>query len=169
MASVQRVGDLEVGQDLEFQRREWAVQRVGWVVGALIGVAALLGVLGSSGPFARGVAEEGPLRVEYLRFERKHAPTKLRIEVATGSAQGGQFQLWMDRSYIEGVEIQQMEPEPDQVEAAGERMVFTFQVADPSQSSEIIVPLQHDDWGVTTARLGLVDGPGVEFRQVIYP
>ncbi|MDP9363841.1 MAG: hypothetical protein M3Q10_06385 [Chloroflexota bacterium] len=169
MASVERVGDLEVGQDLGFQRREWAVQRVAWVVAALIGVAALLGVLGSSGPFAHGLAEEGGLRVDYLRFERRHAPTELRIEAAPASAQQGQLLLWLDRSYVRSLEIDQIEPEPDQVEAAGERVVFTFLVADPNQPNEIAVPMQHDDWGVKTGRLGLVGGPEVAFRQVVYP
>ncbi len=41
--SMKRVGDLEIDQDLAFERRQWSVQRVGWGVGALIIVAALLG------------------------------------------------------------------------------------------------------------------------------
>ena len=47
------LGDLEVGQDLDFQRREWAVQRVGWGAMALVILAALLGLFGSSGPLSR--------------------------------------------------------------------------------------------------------------------
>jgi len=29
MAELQRVGDLEINQDLRFQRRMWAAQRIG--------------------------------------------------------------------------------------------------------------------------------------------
>ena len=165
---MQRVGDLEVGQDLDFQRREWAVQRLGWAVVALILVAALLGLLGP-GPLSRGTAEEGPLRVGYQRFERKHAPTKLRIAAAPGAAPQGQLRLWLDRRYLAGVEVQQIEPEPDRVEVAGDRVVFTFEVAEPDRPSEVVVPLEHDAWGVKTARVGLVDGPDLAFRQVVYP
>ncbi len=168
MASIQRVGDLEIGQDVDFQRREWAVQRVAWVVAALILAAALLGLLGA-GPLSRVTGEASPLRVEYFRFERKHAPTRLRIEAAPGSAQEGQLRLWMDRNYVAGVEIQQIEPEPEQVMVAGNRMEFTFQVADPGQPSEVVIPMQHDAWGIKTARVGLVDGPELAFKQLVYP
>lgn len=169
MPDVRGVGDLEVAQNLGFQRGEWVSQRAGWVVALLIGVAALLGVLGGEGPLTRAVVEDDRLRVELLRFERRHAPTKLRIVAAPGSAPQGQLQLWMDRSSVEGVEIDLIEPEPEPVEAEGDRLVFGFRVADPNQPSAVVFPLQHDDWGVKTARLGLVDGPDVEFRQVVYP
>ena len=92
MASIQRIGDLEIGQDVDFQCREWAAQRVAWVVAALILAAALLDLLGG-GRLSRVTAEAGPLRVKYFRFECKHAPTTLRIEAAPGSAREGQLQL----------------------------------------------------------------------------
>ena len=34
-SGVQRVGDLEIGQDLVYQRREWVFERVGWGVVAV--------------------------------------------------------------------------------------------------------------------------------------
>src|SRR3712207_4138009 len=46
MSETTRVGDLEVAEDLTFQRREWAAQRVGWVLLALVIAAALAGLLG---------------------------------------------------------------------------------------------------------------------------
>jgi len=32
VVELKRVGDLEVNEDMAFQRRDWAVQRVRWVV-----------------------------------------------------------------------------------------------------------------------------------------
>jgi hypothetical protein len=46
-AEVQRHGDLEIQEDLPFQRREWLVERVAWGVMALLIVAALLGLFGT--------------------------------------------------------------------------------------------------------------------------
>ncbi len=40
MPNVPRVGDLQINQDLDYQRREWTIQRVGWVVIGLIVCAA---------------------------------------------------------------------------------------------------------------------------------
>lgn len=42
MAKIQRVGALEISQDLDFQRRTWVVEQVGWGVMALVVLAALL-------------------------------------------------------------------------------------------------------------------------------
>ena len=40
MGSMQRIGDLELSQDLEFQRRSWRVQRIGQGVMLLVLLAA---------------------------------------------------------------------------------------------------------------------------------
>lgn len=66
MAEHARKGGLEVSQDLNFQRREWVVQRVGWVVMAVLLVAALLGLFGP-GPLSKSIAgsASGPVRAEY--------------------------------------------------------------------------------------------------------
>ena len=43
MAALERVGDLEIEQNLAQRRREWTIQRIGWVMMALFALAALLG------------------------------------------------------------------------------------------------------------------------------
>jgi hypothetical protein len=83
MAEVQRAGDLELNQDLRFQRRMWAVQRIGWAVMALVVLAGLLGLFGP-GPLSSATAgkEEGPLLVEgYERFVRFRIPTTLQVRL----------------------------------------------------------------------------------------
>ncbi len=47
MEQIPRVGDLDIEQDLDFERRQWHVQRVGWVVFLLILLAAFVGLLGT--------------------------------------------------------------------------------------------------------------------------
>ncbi len=49
MARVRRVGGLETNQDLDFQHCSRAVQRVGWVVMALVVLTTLLGLLAWTG------------------------------------------------------------------------------------------------------------------------
>ena len=168
-SGLQRVGDLEIGQDLEFQRREWTIQRIGWAAMALIGLAALLGLFGS-GPLSNAAVGDGdPLRLAYARFDRKRSPSDLRLEIAAGTAQEGQVRLWLDRAYLAGLELQQILPEPDQAQASGDRTVYVFQVGDPNQATEVIFQVEHNTFGLKTGRVGLVDGPGLEFRQLVYP
>ena len=44
MAGGQRVGDPEIKQNLRFQRRMWALERIGWAVMALVVLVGLVGL-----------------------------------------------------------------------------------------------------------------------------
>ena len=57
MTDLVRVGDLQIHQDLCQERREWKIQRVGWLLMALMLVAALAGLLGP-GPLSSTIAED---------------------------------------------------------------------------------------------------------------
>jgi hypothetical protein len=46
----------QIDEDLNFQRREWKIQRAGWVTMALVIIAALLGVFGA-GPLSSATIE----------------------------------------------------------------------------------------------------------------
>ncbi len=168
MSETRRVGDLEIGQDLGFQRRQWAIQRVAWVVMALVVVAGLLGLLGE-GPLSRASAEAGPVEVEYPRFERKRSPMELRVTVAGGTAEQGRVQLWLDQDFLDRVQIERVSPEPEQVLAGADRTTYVFLVDEPSHPAILTFALEHDTFGAPTASLGLVGGPAVEFTQIIYP
>jgi len=78
--SQQRVGSLEIVQDMTFQRRAWVVQRIAWVVMLLIVVAAVLGLF-ATGPLSGTTAktDDGVLTIEYGRFARHDAQTDLLI------------------------------------------------------------------------------------------
>jgi hypothetical protein len=60
-----------VGESLSLQRREWRVDRVGWVVMGLILVAGLLGVWGGGllGSVT-ATGSDGRVLVDYDRFVR---------------------------------------------------------------------------------------------------
>ena len=168
MADVSRVGDLEIGQDLKFQRREWTVQRVAWVVIGLILVAGLLGLFGS-GPLSDAATEAGPLRLDYGRFERKHRPTELRVQVAGDATQQGRFELWLSQPYLDGVDIRSINPEPEQTRAGADRTVYVFQVGDPGRPANVGFDVEPAQIGRLRGRVGLVGGPEVEFGQFVYP
>lgn len=48
---VHRVGDLEIEEDLDHQRRCWKLERASWAVMALVLLAAMAGLFGS-GPLS---------------------------------------------------------------------------------------------------------------------
>ncbi len=169
MARIERVGDLEVSQNLDYQRRMWAVQRVGWALMALALLAALVGLVGK-GPLSDASAGDGgPLQVEYPRFARHRAPSTLEFRLAPGAAQGDQVRLWLDREYLARTEVQAVFPEPASVEAGPERMTYVFKLERPDEPATITFSLLHESSGPRQARVGLADRESLTFRQFIYP
>jgi hypothetical protein len=163
-------GDLELEQDLDFERRSWTIERIGWVVMAMVGLAALAGLLGP-GPLSETTAGEqgGPLRLEYSRFGRFRAPLTLRVHVGLNAGQQGPVRLWLNRKYLDAVQIEQITPQPWQVEAEPEQMTYVFPVSEPSRSTVITFSLKTGRFGRQRGCVGVADGPTLCFRQFIYP
>lgn len=117
--------DLQVDQDMAFQRREWAVQRVGWAVGLLILAGALAGLFGH-GPLSRAEAgsEDGPLHVRYERIVRNQAPADLRVSFPLDP--GGETTLWLSGALVQRVELRSVVPEPARSWSTPARTGFVF-------------------------------------------
>lgn len=170
MSTLGRVGDLEIDQDLEFQRRSWAVQRVGRVVVGLLVLAALLGLFGAGPLSGASAGREGDdLRLEYSRFGRLMSPMTLRVHLAESAARGDKVRLWLSRDYLAGVKVDQVMPEPDSVEAGKDRLTYTFSLTDPSASTEVAFHLEPQTFGPLPGEIGLENGSALGFRQFIYP
>lgn len=165
-----RVGDLEIAEDMRFERRDWKVQHVAWVVMLLLIIAALMGLLGPS-PLTRWTAGEigGPIVVQYYRFERLERPTELKVTLARPSGAAGEAKIWLNRAYAEGIEIEQITPEPTIMQAQDDRLVFSFALGEGARPAAIVFHFQHNNIGGVKGRMGLVGGAEVEFRQLVYP
>ena len=170
MPQPKRVGSLEIGQDIDFQRQEWRAQRIGWVVMALIAVAALAGLMGN-GVLARATAggSADPLRLEYARFDRMQSPSSLQVEVAGEAVTGEQVEVLVDQDYLQGVQIENVVPEPEAVRGAANDVVYVFAVDMPGQPLTVTFDVRHTDFGAKTGRVALPDGAAIEFGQLVYP
>jgi hypothetical protein len=166
---VKRVGDLEINEDLGFQRRMWAFQRVGWAVLVLVVMAALFGLLGPGLlSISATVGSEGvALSVEeYEQVLRYRKPTTLRLGMGAGA---GEARVWLDRKYLEGFQVQKVTPEPDSVEAGPDRLTYVFDVAELSEPTSVTFDLQPQKTGLLKGRVGLDDGEQLSFSQFVYP
>ncbi len=132
-------GALELEQDLDFQRRVWRVQRIGWIVMALLVVAGLAGLTGH-GPMAKasaGAAEDG-LVITYDRLTRYETPARLALHVAPGvAASDSTVAVWINRDFVNAMQIGAVVPTPVEAQAAGDGVIYTFRVADPRRSAVI--------------------------------
>lgn len=170
MPQPKRVGSLEIAQDIDFQRKEWRAQRIGWVVMALLVVAALAGLMGN-GVLARTTsgAPTDPIRLEYARFDRMQSPSSLQLEIAGEAVAGEQVELLVGREYLQSVQIEKVVPEPEEVRGAADDLVYVFAVDEPGQPLTISFDLRHTGFGAKSGRVGIPGGPAVEFGQLVYP
>jgi hypothetical protein len=105
----------EIDEDLDFQRREWRAQRVGWALLSVFLIGATLGVFGGGGPLSstKARADDGRLRVEYERFVRVGASSEITIETGTALREGDAgFEVTLGRDYFDAIDIERAVPEP---------------------------------------------------------
>jgi hypothetical protein len=168
MPEIQRVKDLEIAEDLAFQERSWVVQRVGWVVMGLLALAGLLGLLGAGLLSGAKAGEPGdPLWLEYDRFERFQSPTQLQVHFIP--KQVGQVRIWLDRDYLEQVQLQQVSPQPLRVEAAADHWVYVFRATQPNQATAVTFFFQPQHIGSLSGSIGLEAQETLDFSQFVYP
>lgn len=168
MTGVHRVGDIEIDQDHDFQRISWRLQRILWGIMAAMIAAGLLGLFGS-GPLSRGSAGEpgAPLRVDYPRFGRYQSSENLEFRVDAGRS--GEARIWIDRAYLDAVEIERIEPVPLRVEAGRDRLDYVFAIAAQDAPASVVFSLRPRRIGPLPAIVGLDDHPPIRFQGFIYP
>lgn len=170
MAKPSRVGDMEVNQDISHERLEWKIERVGWLVMAALLLAALVGLLGP-GPLSSAVAgvKNSALWVEYNRFERYQAPTILLVHLGPQTTRDGTVRLWLRREYVENIELQHIDPEPESVEVTPDRFIYTFKVSALDRSTAVRYHFEPEKFWRMAVSMGLESGPRLEFTQFYYP
>lgn len=166
---MQRIGDIELDQDLDFEERQWKVQRVGWAIGALLIVAALVGVFGS-GPLSSATAgNDQSLVVHHERFIRHTGDGDITLVIAGDQAVAGEVEFWVDANWLGAIQILGISPEPVDVRADGDRQIYVFAVDDPAQAFEVSIRFTPRQMGFVRAEFGVNDGAAVSFTQFSYP
>lgn len=162
-----QVGDLVIDQDLEFQRRSWRIQRIGQCFVGLFVLGGLLGLFGK-GWLARRELAQGPLRVEHPRFLRLQTPDSLTVRITPDGGAAVPLELWMDDPLAELFEIAEISPAPTAQSVRDGRLIYRFDLSGAPPAT-IRFRIRPRDWGWRRARLGLVGGPEVELKQLVYP
>lgn len=143
------------------------MQRVSWGLIAVFLLAALLGLLGN-GPLSTARVRSGPVELEYNRFERLQAPSVLVFRLHPG-VPAGRIELWFSRTFMEGLQVQRITPQPSAARAEADRLVFAFEVSPLERQTSIsfrVIPIVP---GFHEARAGQVGGPELSLWQFVYP
>jgi hypothetical protein len=167
---MQRIGDIELDQDLPFERAQWITQRFGWALFALFVLAATLGLFGG-GPLSAATAggDGVGLTIGYERFVRLQGQGELNVELAGNQAVNGELELWIDTAYLGAVTIGEITPAPVEVRSDGDRLVHVFAVDDPAQPVRVSISYVPQEIGRLAGAIGVNGGPAIEYTQFSYP
>lgn len=170
MSEPHRVGTLEISEDLSFQEREWKVQRLAWLVMLVVIILALLGLF-STGPLSstHQQSEDGSLQIDYQRFVRHDGRTTFSASVDGEHATNGEIEVWITTDYLERVNLQSINPQPDEVRDDGDRRIMVFLTDDPSADLSVALSIRPQEMWRLSGEVGVVDGPSVSFSQFSYP
>jgi hypothetical protein len=154
-----RARDIDLSQDLRFVRRSWVAERAGWGALAALIVAGLLGLLGP-GLLSKKTLE-GPLRAEFSRFERLDTPADLKLRLQRGARN-----LWIEKRWLEEVDVESVRPEPLRVSDEGEWAVYSFAAR---EDVDVHLGYRYHQAGAMKGRFGVSPDKTVTLKQFVYP
>lgn len=154
----------ELEANLAFHRREWRIQRIGWVL-VVVFLALAIGGLFGNGPLSRAYTDNGAGRLDYQRFLRYGLSTDLVVTPA-GSAHGV-TRVEISGDYLEAFRIERITPEPAAVRMTGPSIVYEFATAAPGASISFHIRPQRL-WR-RTATVTIDGGSPLRISQLTYP
>jgi hypothetical protein len=164
--NVTALGNIEVGSDIDFEKRWRRTQWIVWTVMILFVIAGLLGLFGR-GPMSKKTVTEGATQVEYERFARYRTPAPMTVSLLPSNASSPQVEMQLDDTLLDGLRAEQTKPQPLSWRHAGSSAVLTF---DRPRSGMLRVHFAQEPprAGPTTGHV-VVDGHSFTIKQFVYP
>lgn len=155
----------EFQHEERFHRREWTVQRAGWLLLALLIVSGLLGLLGH-GPLAHRQLAIGEAVLEMDRFARRNAAQEWKIQPAA-NADASQLIVRIETALLAAYEISRIVPEPASQRIEGRNVVMLFDGADAQ--GDIVFHVEAQQFGSSAGEIQVGTAPPAHVSQFVYP
>jgi hypothetical protein len=148
-----------------FMRRNWQVQRAGWLLMALVVLLGLAGLFGR-GPLTRRNASAPGLTLQYQRVLRLEATESLEFTLEARPA--GEAGLELDSGFMSRTEIERIIPEPREISVSpeGQRLSFPAAGTGPVAVRLLFVPKK---LGRLRARFGTPGGTELPVSFFVLP
>ncbi len=152
--------------DLPFQLRQVAYQRVGWTLVFLFLLAAVLGVFGS-GLYSSRTEVGRTFGVQYERVLRQDTPGGLTIRLFQMTKENA-IQLSVNAAYLSRVTVERITPAPSKSEITETGTTWTIDVSPESARGELYLTLKPDQPGAIDLQLRL-GSETLSLKQFILP
>lgn len=170
MSEPRKENGLEIQRDQRYLERIWKANKVAMVIMVLVLIAAMLGAFGS-GPLDTAVAgsQGSSLWVEYQHFPHLQGPGQITIHLGAAAIHDRKARFWLNREYLQSVQLQQIVPTPSSVQVESKRLVYVYEVPGKSTRPTITIFFQAQQTGRVMGYVGLVRGRSLRFDQWVYP
>jgi hypothetical protein len=163
----EKPAELDIDQDMLFQRKQWVVQRIAWLIFALIVLAGLSGLLGT-GPLANARAGDADVQIEYESILHRASPTELMIHPGDQITADGNIEVALTQAFLKNLEIHRIIPEPDSEELSGDEIIYSFKVGEGGPST-ITFQFEPLDAGSFQGHIRINNGDPISINQLVYP
>ena len=119
--------EIQVGEDLRFQRKWWIFENAVWIFFVLVLIADLAGAFGR-GPLAKAEqrAADGSIEMKYERIERTQTPSVMTLNFAPSAIRNGAVRLFVSQGMIDGLGTRRIIPAPERTELGDGGLTYTF-------------------------------------------
>jgi hypothetical protein len=160
--------EIEVGENLDFQRKWWRFENVVWVLFTLIILLDVAGLFGR-GPIAKSErrSADGTIDVKYERIERTDSPSILTINFAQSAIQDGKINLYVSESLVKGLGAQRVVPAPAETMIGNGGLTYTFPAS--RIPAAVDLALEPAGPGVYDFTLGVVGAAPIHAKVFVIP
>ena len=160
--------EIEVGEDLEFQRKWWRFENLVWILFTLILVLDLAGLFGR-GPIAKAErrAADGTINVKYERIERTDSPSILTIDFGPSAIHDGKIKLFISESLVKGLGTQRVVPAPADTTIGDGGLTYTFPASKPPATVDLA--LQPSGPGIYHFTIGVANAQPIQAKIFVVP
>jgi hypothetical protein len=167
--SAPRLNDeIEVGEDLEFQRKWWRFENFAWILFTLIIVLDVAGLFGR-GPIAKAErrSADGTIDVRYERIERTDSPSILTIDFAPSAIHDGKIKLYISESLVKGLGTQRVVPAPTETTIGDGGLTYTFPASKPPATVDLA--LQPSGPGIYHFTIAVANAEPIQAKVFVVP
>ena len=168
--------DLDVHENLAFQRRAWIVERISWVAMSLLLILTMLGLF-ATGPLASTTRTDASqqISVSYERFVRHQGHVDWSVEVQRLTVDQQSIDLFISSDLLREQTIEQFIPEPSSSRVAPDGFYYTFDIDPEALPGPVRIHVHStvDGLGALDGRVGLLRDDGavvdVDLWMFAYP
>jgi hypothetical protein len=154
---------------VDFHRKQFLAERIGWGAMALILSWALLGGFGDGWISQRQLGNsDGTVGLVYQSIGRRDSPMELRLRLASDTARD-KLSLHLNREFIERVMIERIMPQNHSMVVDGDGAELDFDVEPTARDYELKIEYKAKHPGTLPIALRLAGQTAVAVDQFIYP